>query len=170
MFIIHGAYHFWPKRAAFRNDYCLYCDAPRRSVAVRTFDVGHIFWIPILPVGYWRHWKCTVCGRDPHVSRKTRRTFLWAGLLCLVAVSVILWAMPSDADFGIGGWALRLAAPLAAILLLVYLVRTPGEKSLRKRLAEISPASDLVCPFCTTPLVTGASARWSCPGCNVVRY
>jgi len=170
MLIIHGAYHFRPKRVAFRDDYCLRCRSPRRAIAVRTFDVGHIFWIPILPVGYWRHWTCTECGHDPHKSPRTRRSFLWAGWLCLVAVSVILWEMPSDTDLGAGGWILRIVAPLAAILLFIYLVRTPKDPSLRERLAALPPTPDIVCPFCTTPLVSGMGTRWSCPGCSVVRY
>ncbi len=170
MLIVHGAYHFRPTRVAFRNDYCLACQAPCRSIAVRTFDVGHIFWIPILPVGYWRHWQCSVCGRDPHNGPKTRRSFLWAGLLCLVAVSVILWEFPFDTGLGAGGWILRIAAPVAAILLLVYLVRSAKGSSLRERLAAIPPAADAVCPFCATPLVAGTGTRWSCPACNAVRY
>jgi hypothetical protein len=170
MFIIHGAYHFWPKLDAFRNDYCLSCQAPRRSTAVRTFDVGHIFRIPLLPVGYGRHWKCTVCGRDPHISPKTRRPFLWTGLLCLVVVSVVLWATPAGAGFGVEGWLLRIAAPAAAIFLFIYLLRVPREPSLRERLTAIPPAADAVCPFCSTPLVAGTGQRWSCPGCNAVRY
>ena len=170
MFIIHGAYHFWPKKDAFRNDYCLSCQAPCRSVAVRTFDVGHIFWIPILPVGYWRHWKCCVCGRDPHLSRKTPRPFLWSGLLCLVAVSVILWAMPVNRGFGVEGWFFRIAAPSAAVFIFIYFLRAQTAPSLRERLAAIPPAADVVCPFCSTPLVSGTGTRWSCPGCNAVRY
>jgi hypothetical protein len=170
MLIIHGAYHFWPKRVAFRDDYCLRCRAPRRAIAVRTFDVGHIFWIPILPVGYWRHWTCMGCGHDPHKGRRTRRSFLWAGWLCLVAVSVILWGMPSDNELGAGGRILRIAAPLAAVLLLIYLLRTPGDTSLQERLAALPPTADVVCPFCSTPLVSGTGERWSCPACNVVRY
>lgn len=168
MFIVTGAYHFWPKRVAFRDDYCLSCQAPRRSIAVRTFDVGHIYWIPILPVGFWRHWKCTACDRDPDVSSKTRRSFLWAGLFCLVAVSAILWGALSATDLGGSGWILRIAAPVAAIALLIYLLRTPRTTSLRERLAAISPAADAVCPFCSTPLLAGT--RWSCPACGVVRY
>ncbi len=125
MFIVTGAYHFWPKRVAFRNDYCLSCQAPRRSIAVRTFDVGHLYWIPILPVGFWRHWKCTACNRDPHVSSKTRRSFLWAGLFCLVAVSAILVGTRRLTDLGASGWILRIAAPAAAIALLIYLLRAP---------------------------------------------
>lgn len=170
MLIIHGAYHFWPKRVAFRDDYCVRCRAPRRAIAVRTFEVGHIFWIPMLPVGYWRHWTCTVCGHDPHKRRRTRRSFLWAGWLCLVAVSVILWGVPSDSDLGASGWILRMAAPLAAILLFIFLLRTPGDASLRERLAALPATADVVCPFCSAPLVSGTGERWSCPACNVVRY
>jgi hypothetical protein len=170
MFIVTGAYHFSPKRVAFRDDYCLSCRAPRRSIAIRTFDVGHVFWIPILPVGFWKHWQCTVCRRNPHVSPKTRRSFQWAGLLCLVAVSVILWAAPADMGLGATGWILRIAAPAAAILLLLYLFRSQREPSLRERLAAIPPAMDSICPFCATPLHVGTGSRWSCPGCQVVRY
>jgi hypothetical protein len=170
MFIVHGAYHFWPKPVAFRDDYCLTCQAPHRAIAVRTFDVGHIFWIPILPVGFWKHWKCAACGRDPHVNPKTRRSFLWAGFLCLIAVSVILWEIPSEGDFGIGGWVLRLAAPAAATLLLNYLLRAPTERSLPERLAAVPAAADMACPFCSTPLVAGTGTRWSCPACNAVRH
>ncbi len=169
MFIIHGAYHFWPKRVAFRDDYCLTCESPRRSIAIRTFDVGHI-WIPILPVGYWKHWKCTACGSDPHVNPKARRSFIWAGLLCLIAISVILWEAPFDPDLGSTGWILRVAAPAATIWLLTYLLRSPKEPSLRERLAAIPPASDAVCPFCSTPLICGSGPRWSCPACSAVRY
>jgi hypothetical protein len=168
MFIVTGAYHFWPKRVAFRNDYCLSCQAPRRSIAVRSFDVGHIYWIPILPVGFWRHWKCIVCNRDPHVNPKTRRSFLWAGLLCLIAVSAILWEGVPSAELGAGVWILRIAAPVAAVALFVYLVRAPKTMSLRERLAAIPPTPDAVCPFCSTPLLAGT--RWSCPGCGAVRY
>ena len=139
MFIVYGAYHFWPKRIAFRDDYCLSCHAPRRSLALRTFDVGHVFWIPILPVGFWKHWKCTVCGRDPHVNPRTRRSFKWAGLVCLVGASAILWEIPSDGDFGAVGWILRIAAPAAAILLLIHLLGALKQPSLRQKLAEIPP-------------------------------
>jgi hypothetical protein len=169
MLIIHGSYHFRPKRVGFRNDYCLGCNKPRRSVAVRTLDVGHVFWIPILPVGLWKHWKCSECGRDPHAYGKTRRSFKWAGCACLIAISAIFWMAPVESDFAFS-WGFRVIPLVLAALLLWHLLRTPAEPTLKERLAMIPPASDAVCPFCATPLLAESSGRWSCPGCGAVRY
>ena len=169
MILIHGAYHFWPKRVGFRNDYCLGCQGPRRAIALRTFDVGHIYWIPILPVGFWKHWKCTVCGRDPHVNVKTRRSFKWAGLACLIIISLVFWMAPAESD-RVFHWAFRIVPLVLALPLLRHLLRTPAEPSLKERLRMIEPATDSVCPFCATPLLAETNGRWRCPGCDAVRY
>ena len=169
MYIVHGAYHFWPKRVAFRNDYCLGCDKPRLSFAVRTFDVGHVFWIPILPVGFWKHWKCSECGRDPHVHVKTRRSFKWIGFGCLVLLSGMFWLTPTGSNDGLT-WFFRIAAPAGGTFLLRHLLRTPAEPSLKDHLSKIQPAADVVCPFCGTPLGVSSEGRWTCPACRCVRY
>jgi len=168
LFIVYGVYRWKAKRVAFRNDYCLACGAARRAVQVRTFDVGHIFWIPILPAGFWKRWVCTVCGRDPHVTTKTRRGFKWAGLLILVLFAAVSWAMPEQPDFVAGAWIFRIALPVGAILTLVHLLRTPKEPTLKARLATIPPAADTVCPFCGAQMLRLAS-QCSCPVCGVVR-
>ena len=41
MHILRGAYHYRAKPVGFRDDYCVSCRAPRRSIAIRSFDVGH---------------------------------------------------------------------------------------------------------------------------------
>ncbi len=166
--IVFGVYHWRAKRLAFRNDYCLACGEVRRSVQLRTFDVGHIFWIPILPGGFWRHWICAVCGRDPHVNTKTRRGFKWAGLFILLLFSAVSWAEPVTPDFVAGTWIFRIGAPVGAVLTLMHLLRTAKEPSLKARLATILPAADTVCPFCGTQLLIIGS-QCSCPGCGVVR-
>ena len=169
MLLIRGSYHFWPKRVAFRNDYCLRCQSPRRSIAIRTFDVGHIFWIPILPVGFWKRWQCEVCGQAPHAYPKVRRIFKWMGFVFSIALSLLVWTAPGSGDFGMLAWIFRVAAPAGGILLLFDLLRSPKEPSLRQKLTMIPPASDTICPFCATPLLAIAGARWSCPQCGAVR-
>jgi len=168
LFIVYGVYHWRAKRVAFRNDYCAACGEARRAVQVRTFDVGHIFWIPILPVGFWKRWVCTVCGRDPHVSTKTRRGFKWAGVFILLLFAVVFWIVPVEPDSAAIFWGLRFAAPVGAMLTLVHLLRTKKEPTLKARLARIPPAADTVCPFCGAQLLMLAS-QCSCPVCGVVR-
>ena len=169
MLLIHGAYHFWPKRVAFRNDYCVSCDAPRRAIAVRTFDVGHVFWVPILPVGFWRHWVCSACNRNPHVMPKKGRSIKWAGVYWLIAISIAFWVIPPESDFAVGIWFCRVAAPALAIVLVVHILRAL-KPSVRKMLKTIPAAADTICPFCGTVLVTSFGDRWSCPACGIVRY
>lgn len=168
MRIVRGAYHYRARPVAFRNDYCVNCRAPRRSIAVRSFDVGHFFWIPFLPVGFWRHWVCSVCGRKPHSKR--RRLFRWTALYSLIGISILFWVAPVDSELAIGSWICRIAAPAVAVFLFIRLLRASAPFSLRKKLAAIPPAADTMCPFCSTPLHAGTSERWSCPNCNVVRY
>ncbi len=167
MLIVHGIYHFLPKRLAFRNDYCLSCAQPRRSIQVRTLDILHVFWIPMLPVGVWSRWFCTICGNQPRVSPRTRRPFKWLGLVVLLFFSVISWTIPVDSDFEFGSWVFRIGAPIGATLTLVHLMRTPPDKSLDSLLAGVQRASDIVCPFCGTSLV--ATPEWTCPTCGVIR-
>ena len=168
MHIVVGVYHWRAKRVAFRNDFCLACGEARRAVQVRTFDVGHIFWIPILPAGFWKRWVCTVCGRDPHLLTKTRRGFKWAGLVILVLIAVAVWADSPDPEAVAAFWVLRIAAPIGIGLLLWHLVRTPKEPTLKEKLASIPPAADTVCPFCGAQLLTLGS-QCSCPVCGVER-
>jgi hypothetical protein len=168
MLIVHGVYHFWPKRVAFRNDYCLTCHRARRSVAIRTFDVVHLFWVPVLPLGAWKHWKCANCGRDPHLNPKTRRLFKWAGLVVMIIFSAAFWIVPLDPPDQWISWLFRLGGPIGAVLLFVHLLRSPKDTSLRQELQAIAPANDTICPFCDTPLLAGP--RWLCPSCGSVRH
>jgi hypothetical protein len=123
MLLIHGVYHLRPKRVAFRNDYCNTCGLPRRAEQIRTFDTLHLFWIPIIPLGFKKRWMCTFCGRETNFSTKTRRGFKWAGLFVLLILSVFAWAGPLPSDFVAGGWVIRIGAPVGAILVLVHLLR-----------------------------------------------
>jgi hypothetical protein len=168
LLIIHGIYRFHPKRVAFRNDYCRTCVQSGRSVQVRTFDAAHVFWIPVLPLGYRKRWLCTICGHSPHIYRGTRRGFKWAGFAVLLFLAAFSWAAPLEQDASIFTWSVRVAAPIGALLVFVHLRRTPKDPSLPEILAVIPAASDSICPFCGTPLLV-LSSRCSCPACGVAR-
>jgi hypothetical protein len=168
LFIFHGIYQFRPKRVAFRNDYCLSCAQPFRSVQIRSFDAWHIFWIPILPLGFHKRWHCTNCGRAPHIYPGTRRGFKWAGLVVLLILTAMFWAVPLTPDVLVPGWVFRIGSPLGAILTLVHLLRAPKDPSLKENLATVPPASDTACPFCGSALLL-LSSQCSCPKCGILR-
>ena len=168
MVIAVGVYHFRPRPVAFRNDYCLSCDKPRRSVRIRSFDVLHIFWIPVVPLGLWKRWVCAVCSGNPHANVRTRRSFKWAGLAALLAVALIAWMAPVEPDGVLLTWLVRVSVPLGAMLLLWHLLHAPRDPTLNQKLAVVESATDTVCPFCGTQLLM--SSHCSCPVCGVVRY
>jgi len=168
LIIVHGIYRFRPKRVAFRNDYCFSCARPCRSIQVRTFDVWHLFWIPLLPLGFRKPWCCTTCRRPPHAYPGTRRGFKWAGLGVLLFLAAAFWFAPLTPDMLVMGWLCRVGAPIGAIFTLRHILRAPEEPSLREKLAAIPSASDTVCPFCGSALLF-QSSRYSCPACGVVR-
>jgi hypothetical protein len=169
MLIVHGIYRFRPKRLAFRNDFCRTCQVPRRAEQWRTFDAWHIFWIPLIPLGFWKRWLCAGCGKQPHIATGTRRPFKWIGFAILILFSPLFWFMPPDPEFPVAVlWLLRIASPVGAVLLLAHLLRTAKDPTFKEQLAGVPPANDTVCPFCGTQLLMMAS-QTSCPRCYVVR-
>src|SRR5262249_52837112 len=87
MLAVHGTYRFGEKRTAFRNDFCANCRLPCRAIQLRTFDVHHIFWLPLIPLGFKKRWFCTRCHRQSDVYAGTRRPFKWIGLFLLLLFS-----------------------------------------------------------------------------------
>jgi hypothetical protein len=169
MLLIHGVYHFRPSRVGFRNDYCLSCEAPRLAVQVRTLDVVHVYWIPFLPLGFWKHWACSVCGKDPHRRVRTARPMKWIGATILLLLAVTFWALPPETagDDEAWMWGFRIGAPVALLLTLVHLARTRAEPGLKERLAQVAPATTTTCPFCSSQLFD--MPDWHCPRCGVRR-
>ena len=167
MVIVHGLYRFKPKLVGFRNDYCLTCNTVKRAVAVRTFMVIHLFWIPLIPLGFWKEWECSECENHPHAYPGTRRSFKWAGVVALVIMSGVLWMMPPDPEFSAPWlWAFRIGTSVGALLVLRNLLTTPPDVRLKSEL--VFPATEMECPFCGMPLVV--AERYYCPGCGAVRY
>lgn len=166
MLIIHGTYHWRPRRIAFRNDYCRTCEAERLSVLIRTFDVLHIYWIPLLPLGLWSRWFCTHCGSRPHAATRTRRGFKIAGVVALALMSLLMWVVSvqevkDDVWFL---WVLRIGLPLAAVALAVSAARQPREPKLNQRLAAVRPFEGWTCPLCGGQLLN--VPKWHCPRCG----
>jgi hypothetical protein len=169
--IVAGHYSYGRKLVAYRNDYCLHCEAPRRAYRVRSFEVLHIFFVPLLPLGFWRAWQCSVCGRDPHTNPRVRKVWLWAVILILAAASVGVWMTPmSELEHGddvMGVWVGRFLLPLIALFMLYHMPMQKPRLQLKEKLSEVQPAQESICPLCESALIPGD--RWRCSKCGVER-
>jgi hypothetical protein len=160
--VLHGWYHWFPRRGAFRADYCRRCEAATTSVRVRTLDVAHLFWVPLLPVGFWSRWFCLRCGARPHAAARTRRGWKVAGAVLLLLGSFAGWTMPIERPDDVAVvWLLRIAVPLAFAATLVSIVRHRPEPAFAERLAAVRPWSHPDCPLCG-----GALERTAPPRCS----
>ncbi len=165
MFVLHGTYHWFPKKVAFRNDFCRFCGDQRISFAVRTFDVFHLFLIPILPLGIWRRWYCTVCGSRPHWAPKVTRGVKIGYMLLAVFLGVHGWFVfdPADTDSDLL-WTLRIGAPIAFLWALIAMIRRPVDDPFKEKLAAVVPYADQTCPLCGGLLAMGTPT--ACSGCG----
>jgi hypothetical protein len=149
MLVIHGIYHWRPKRIAFRNDYCRACKAQTVSVLIRTLDVLHLFWIPILPLGAWSRWFCMRCNSRPHHAVVTRRGFKIAGAGALALMTLGVWVpLPPDADGMWIIWLLRFGLLVALAFTIRSIFTHRPEAKLRELLATVPPFEGRSCPLC----------------------
>jgi hypothetical protein len=155
LIIDYGTHCFFPRRLAYRNDYCLTCDGVSIAVDVETFDWCHIFWIPLIPLGRRRRWLCNLCGSAPHERVASGRgfkmftavafglfaLFAWVGLVATIVSSG--FAAP-ELGFIAGMGAVMTAACVASALW----SRTKPTTNLRSVLANVHQLPTDVCVFC----------------------
>lgn len=171
MLVIYGRYRWFPRRVAFRNDYCLRCEGPTLALAERTFDVLHVFWLPLVPIGFWRRWFCIQCDHQPSQPTRTRRSFKWAGVVLLVIFAAVFWLAPLqtwdpeiDTAFV---WAARVATVIAIPLVVWNIRRSPGDVSYRQARRSVLPYREPTCPICGGVLSFGTDPR--CESCGLRR-
>ena len=170
MLLLHGVVSFRPKLVAFRNDYCLRCDGPRLAFQRRTFDVLHAWFLPVLPLGFWRRWHCSECESNPHAVVRTRKVFRWAGVALLGLVAVSVWAESPDSlppDDRTAFLVMRLLGPLAFAAALFATMRAKPDPVLRERLRSVAPLEEPACPRCNTTLAMSTRGA-QCPACGVL--
>jgi hypothetical protein len=169
--VIHGTYHWSRRLVAFRNDYCLTCAAPRLAFLHRTFDVFHVFFIPILPLGYWTRWRCGECGTNPHSRVSTAKPLKWIGIALLVLFAGVFWTTTPgpgrDTDPAMV-WTFRIGFPVAAVFAIRHTLKAKPPERLADKLRGIAPNRDGTCPRCGTTL-TVAAPWYRCGSCGLER-
>jgi hypothetical protein len=170
MFIVVGKYSWRRRVLAYRNDFCLTCEAPTVAFQHRTFDAVYLYWIPILPLGFRRRWHCGVCGRDPHANPRTRTGFKWVGVALLALITGAAWSSgqnPAPGDEWLI-WVLRIGGLAATALAVWATLRSNAPLRLDEHLRTVLPNEDRACPSCRGEIVESATGR-QCLKCGLVR-
>ena len=169
--VIHGTYHWRRRLLAFRNDYCLSCRTPRLAFLYRTFDVFHVFFVPLIPLGFWQRWHCAECGRNPHRRVTTARPLKWVGIGLLVLGAIVFWTTTPGRgrdDDAVMVWTFRIGLPVAAAFAVRHTLKAKPPERLAEQLRGITPNRDSTCPRCGTTL-TVAAPWYRCGGCGLER-
>jgi len=156
MFVITGTYNFRPRVVAFRSDYCRNCQSKSISFARRTFDVFHLFWIPVIPLGIWTRWYCHQCGERPHEGnaiRKSVRIFiavfflLLSALFWLVTLLPILNLVPQSPDDK--GFLISAIVMSVLLVLSLFWVWRYRSDEFESHIREVQTFADHSCPLCS---------------------
>ena len=171
MIVLYGIRKWKSKVVAYRNDFCLSCEEPRRAHQIRSIKALHLFFIPVLPLYLWWHWECSECGQPPHrdPQPRSRRRIpkflsLFSGMFALV-----VWVSPGSetGNSPAANWALRIVLTIAFAVSLWYMLKPTSNVRLSEKLKEVQPDEGNFCPLCQAPLILGDG--WRCSGCGAER-
>lgn len=164
--MVFGTYEWSRKRVGFRPDVCLACGEEAIAFEYRSFDVGHFWYLPVLPLGFRRHWYCAQCGKDPRADRMGRGMLVfWTTLVGAAAVAT--WFIPIESAEDVTfAWAMRLGLPVLTLVLIAF-VRRRARKDveLGKRLRDIARVGN-TCPLCGGRMGVGTPRR--CHQCGAM--
>jgi len=165
LLVIHGVYHWAPKRVAFRHDYCRTCESGTLALLVRTVDVVHLFWIPLLPIGVWRRWLCVRCGSNPHAAAHTRRGFKVVLVAIAALFNLVAWLTPQGTTSDLEVFVMRTLAIVLLALSIRWVARHRPEPDFTRRLATMPPYDKPDCPLCGSQLLQ-VPPLVQCPSCG----
>ncbi len=165
MFIVHGTYRVAPRFVAYRNDWCNHCDKPVLAQQWRSFYVGHLYWIPLVPLGFYKIWRCQICARNPRERLRTSMGFIVAGLLVCAVIFVITFLVPYSANDAALVWGIRFAAVVLVVVFARWL-NSRWKESPPDRIVQ--PLTNDRCLFCDGMMTD--YPQWHCVECGLIRY
>ena len=163
MFIVHGTYRVAPRFVAYRNDWCNHCDKPVLAQQWRSFYVGHLCWIPLVPLGFYKIWRCQICARNPRERLRTSMGFIVAGSLVCAVIFVITFLVPYSANDAAVVWGFGSAAVVPWSICLVEL-----EVERISAGPDVQPLTNARCLFCDGMMTD--YPQWHCDECGLIRY
>jgi hypothetical protein len=179
MIIIYGLHKFDRHYVGYRQDFCNQCRTHVTAKRMRYFRCGHLFFIPLLPLGYRETWHCAQCNGDPRARYVERPWLLIVGAVLLGLVGLgglfstvaALVASPTDTSstslkesvwmflgMGLGSlffsWLLFWLARRIKQEDFVRPVLIPNTETCPVCMGKLSTDPHLNCPSCRMPIFT----------------
>ena len=165
MLILHGHYRFRTRKYSCRNDYCTQCKRTTFTEGFRSFRMLHLFFIPLIPLGFFTDWRCTSCGNNPLGRRPLPRGLALTGFaLFNLALIGVLFFIPWKASDTKTKWIM--AAMLGGLVIITANSLVGKERARYMAIRKaVTPLRTDVCPYCTTPMVQLKTIR--CEKCKI---
>ena len=179
MTIIYGTHRFGLKKTGACNDFCNCCEKECLSEEWQSFNCGHVFFIPVLPLGTKKKWKCALCGNDPRGRYKTSKFMQVLGVIFLpimfAPAVLIAWRRfvspapsgelePMTSVYVVGG---IFGAVWLSLVHSVFFAKKSSAKEDERRGAVV-PLDTAKCHYCQGALSPGPEIR--CVPCGVRVY
>jgi len=166
MFFIFGTHLFGLRRYAYKYMMCSNCDMSRLFIQTRGFAWGHLFWIPLIPLGYHYSWHCASCAKE---NNKTPISFVFK-LIMLLALSVIFYILTLGqeitvpVDKSIIWWQVGVGSLL---LWSIYETFNHFKKKEKNKHKYMLPLPDKeYCAICDGELETTEKGKLQCTDCK----
>ncbi|MEI6518729.1 MAG: hypothetical protein WCO98_01595 [bacterium] len=165
--IVYGKYRFWRKIVGCRKDFCNHCKKEILSEQWRAFYFFHFFYIPLIPLGFYKYWRCSECNNDPRQRVDTGWGMKLAGSIIFGLFFVGTLLIPAGED-AIEAWVLRIIM-LAGTIYMIYSLCTHknGDLNNEQVRKQVKPITDN-CPYCSDQLYRNVDVF--CPKCKVKIY
>ena len=95
MFVIYGEYRFAKRKAGYKSVWCESCNQHAYAERHRHFKFGHLFWLPLIPLGFHSEWFCLECGKDPKGPARSGNFSIGFFAVLAFAVSAAMFAFPA---------------------------------------------------------------------------
>lgn len=163
--LIWGMYEIKKLILGYRQGLCNYCNAPVLIWRRRYFRLGHLFFLPLLPLGWAECWICSQCENDPDVRYADNVRFLRGAAVFFAVTGLFLFI---GSFFGAKGEDLRVLTYvglglLAAAAALVRYAR-PKPQPIPPKITRDTEH----CLRCRGALQT--EPHLHCPACNLRVY
>jgi len=166
MFFIFGTHLFGLRRYAYKYMMCSNCDMSRLFIQTRGFAWGHLFWIPLIPLGYHYSWHCASCAKE---NNKTPISFVFK-LIMLLALSVIFYILTLGqettvpVDKSIIWWQVGVGSLLVWSIYETFNHFKKKEKNKHKYMLPLPDKE--YCAICDGELETTEKGKLQCTDCK----